>query len=90
MYGKDTIIASKLIPNEDEEGNLSPCLLDYFLPKVFYCPSLGVETQLCIDNAPAVSVITRQSQGRSCNPRHCLDLLGADEVMGFAAEVLIQ
>ena len=51
------IIASKLSSNKDEEGNRSSRLLDYFLPKVFDCFTLGRQTtQLCKDHASEVSV----------------------------------
>lgn len=64
MYGKDTVIASKLTPNEDREGNPSPLTLAQFPSKGIL--ALGGGAQLRGDQASAVESVHSNLLGGFC------------------------
>lgn len=64
MYGKDTVIASKLTPNEDREGNPSLLTLAQFPSKGIL--ALGGGAQLRRDRASVVESVHSSLQGGFC------------------------
>lgn len=67
MYGEDTVIASKLTPNEDREGNPSPLTLAQFSSKGIL--ALGGGAQLRRDPASVMESVHSDLLGGSCQHR---------------------